>query len=199
MAQILNILQDGISNKPEESQMLVLGLPVTINLPKTGALGEEFTVAALNAEGDPGPFSFAVTFEPATAIVLEETTLTGNPVAVKLDAKSLVCDRADRSRHHDHRNARLARDRRSDRRHPHRQRDPAAGGDPPTCATSKCLRWRSWNGDGRSIRSFPAMRIRRPMATGLRPLAVIAQIAAGPVIERGLRLRSGRGSRSPRR
>jgi hypothetical protein len=89
MAQILNILQDGISNKPEASQLMILGLPTTINLPKTGALGEEFTVAALNADGDPGPFKVDVTFEPATAVKLDTDPVpSGNPITIGLNAQT---------------------------------------------------------------------------------------------------------------
>lgn len=89
MAQILNILQDGISNKPEESQMLILGLPSTVPVKGNAALDEEFTVAALNADGDPGSFSFTVAFEPTGVIKLDSALATGNPVVVKLDKDAM--------------------------------------------------------------------------------------------------------------
>lgn len=85
MAQILNILQDGISNKPEGSQLLVLGLPATLTLPATGTTSEEFTVIALDEAGDPGKYTVAVTFDPATVLKLKAAIGTTNPAVVKLD------------------------------------------------------------------------------------------------------------------
>ena len=85
MAQILNILQDGISNKPEGSQLLVLGLPATITLPATGATAEKFTVVALDEAGDPGKFTVAVVFDPATVLKLKSAVPATNPALVELD------------------------------------------------------------------------------------------------------------------
>lgn len=86
MAQILNILQDGITNTPETTQLLVFGLPSSIALTDEGT-EEAFTVIALGADGDPGAFDFAVSFAPEGAIE-EDDVEDANPAKIKLKAGS---------------------------------------------------------------------------------------------------------------
>lgn len=81
MAQILNILQDGISNKPEGKEINVFGLPAAVDLDST--LSDSFTVVALDETGDaPITYGITVTFDPkflkvsATAAVPNPATLT---------------------------------------------------------------------------------------------------------------------------
>jgi hypothetical protein len=88
MAQILNILQDGISNRPEGSQIQVFGLPGTVTVPKTGTLAEKFTVIALNAAGDPEGFNLAVTVEPTGILTVTPAAPTTNPATITLAAVS---------------------------------------------------------------------------------------------------------------
>lgn len=81
MAQILNILQDGISSKPEGKEINVFGLPAGISLDET--LSESFTVLALDDTGDaPATYSIAVTFEPKYLDVA--TTPAANPASFTL-------------------------------------------------------------------------------------------------------------------
>jgi hypothetical protein len=86
MAQILNILQDGITNKPVESQLLIFGLPPSVTL--SGTFSEEFTAMALNADGDPGKYKVTVAFAPAGILVLDGSPPTTNPGTIKLKAGS---------------------------------------------------------------------------------------------------------------
>lgn len=89
MAQILNILQDGISNKPEQNQLMVFGLPSTITYVTAASTQdlEKFTVIALDQAGDPVTgHTFAVAFQPTGVIKtnLTATTAITNPVEITI-------------------------------------------------------------------------------------------------------------------
>ncbi len=84
MAQILNILQDGISNRPEGSQIQVFGLPGSVTVSKTEALTENFTVIALNDLGDPEDFSLGVAVAPPGILTATLPTTPANPATVSL-------------------------------------------------------------------------------------------------------------------
>jgi hypothetical protein len=88
MAQILNILQDGISNRPEGGQIQVFGLPGTVPVPSSGTLDEKFTVIALDDAGDPQGFTLAVTIEPAGVLTATPAAPTTNPATITLAAVS---------------------------------------------------------------------------------------------------------------
>jgi hypothetical protein len=88
MAQILNILQDGISNRPEGSQIQVFGLPGTITAPASGTVDEKFTVIALNDAGDPEGLGLAVSVEPPGILTVAPTTPTTNPATITLTTVS---------------------------------------------------------------------------------------------------------------
>lgn len=90
MAQILNILQDGISNKPEGSQIQVFGLPGTVAVSASATLDEKFTVIALNEAGDPEGFSLAVAVAPAGILTVTPTSSTTNPVTVTIAKDSAL-------------------------------------------------------------------------------------------------------------
>lgn len=85
MAQILNILQDGISNKPEGSQIQVFGLPGVVAVAADGTITEAFTVIGLDEAGDPAG-TIAIAVEP-TGFVTATATAT-NPATVTLAAAS---------------------------------------------------------------------------------------------------------------
>jgi hypothetical protein len=80
MAQILNMLQDGITNTPER-QINVFGLPGSVSL--NGTLAETFTVVAVDDAGEvPATYKISVAFEPP---VLKTTTQdVANPATLAL-------------------------------------------------------------------------------------------------------------------
>lgn len=84
MAQLLNILQDGISSSPPD-QLQVLGLPLSIPWPAQATTLETFTVMALDAPGgDPlQGYAFpALAFDPPG--ILAGTVAGTNPWTVTL-------------------------------------------------------------------------------------------------------------------
>ena len=86
MAQILNILQDGISNKPEGNQIPVFGLPGVIQVKADGTFTEKFTAIALDEAGDTGTYTITVAPDPTG--VLTAAVVGTNPVTVTLTAVS---------------------------------------------------------------------------------------------------------------
>jgi hypothetical protein len=87
MAQILNILQDGITNKPLVNQLQVFGLPGIIPIPASGTLSEDFTVIALNETGDPVGFTITVALAPTTVLTASAPG-TSNPAKITLSKAS---------------------------------------------------------------------------------------------------------------
>jgi hypothetical protein len=87
MAQILNILQDGITNKPLVNQVQVFGLPAILTIPASGTLAEDFTVMALNETGDPVGFTISVALAPATVLTATAPG-TSNPAKITLSKVS---------------------------------------------------------------------------------------------------------------
>lgn len=83
MAQILNMLQDGITNKPLASQLQIFGLPGVIPIPATGTLAENFTTIALNETGDPVGYTITVSLDPTTVLTATAPG-TANPATVTL-------------------------------------------------------------------------------------------------------------------
>lgn len=80
MAQILNMLQDGITNQPEGKQINVFGLPGSVSL--DGTLSETFTVVALNDAGDaPATYNITVAFDPP---ILKTGGAAANPATMTL-------------------------------------------------------------------------------------------------------------------
>ena len=92
MAQILNILQDGISNKPEASQIQIFGLPGVITVPASGTLTENFTIIAVNEAGDPVGFTMTLAAAP-TGVLTLPASVTTNPATVAV-AKDSALDLA---------------------------------------------------------------------------------------------------------
>jgi hypothetical protein len=84
MAQILNILQDGISNKPEGGQIQVFGLPGTVGVSANVTLDEKFTVIALDEAGDPQAGTLDIAIAPTGVFTATPTSTTTNPATVSL-------------------------------------------------------------------------------------------------------------------
>lgn len=84
MSQILNILQDAITSKPE-SHLYFFGLPGVLKFSTLGNSPEKFTVMATDAGGDPVS-SYAITVALAPSNFLTHTQTGTNPVEVSLAA-----------------------------------------------------------------------------------------------------------------
>lgn len=70
MAQILNILQDGITNKPEETQLLLFGLSPALEFKKNVTTSvDTFTAFIVDANNDPDT-GWSYTYESSDPIIL---------------------------------------------------------------------------------------------------------------------------------
>ena len=96
MAQILNILQDGITNTPEAAQLLIFGLPGSLTWSTANPIDEAFTVLALEADGDPGAYNITVAFAPTGILKLDQAnSVLTNPGKVMIDQDGTAAPATD--------------------------------------------------------------------------------------------------------